>query len=155
AKYPYLTTVRWSKGGPPLICVQTRDQTEIAVLKVDPKSGTTETLLTESDPAWVNIHRDVPRWLPDGSGFLWITEHDGGPQLQLHNTAGQRRRVLVPARDGFQSVVAVTGEGKAAELIYSAGPDPRQAQLFRASLDPWSEPEPLTKEIGLHAGVFP
>src|SRR5207237_9797328 len=89
AKYPYLTTVRWSKEGPPLVCVQTRGQTEIALLKIDPKTGKGETLLTETDPDWVNIHQDVPRWLPDGSGFLWVTERDVGPQLQLHTVQGK------------------------------------------------------------------
>jgi dipeptidyl-peptidase-4 len=154
-KYPYLTTVRWSKGGPPLLCVQTRDQREIAVLKVDPKTGKAETLLTETDPAWVNIHQDVPRWLPDGSGFLWVSEQDEGPQLQVHGPGGKRSHVLVQARDGFQSIVAVVGEGKDAQLIYGAAHDPTEAHLYRIALGLWAEPaEKLTREKGLYAGVF-
>src|SRR4029077_17251467 len=131
-----------------------RDQTEIALFKVDPKSGQTDKLLTESVPTWVNIHQDAPRWLPDGSGFLWISERDGGPQPGPHNPDGKRRRVLVPARDGFQGIVAVVGEGKAAQLVYNASTDPTQSHLFRASLEAWSEPERLTKDAGLHTGVF-
>ncbi len=152
--FPYLTTLRWSNGGPPLICVQRRDQTEIALLRVDPSTGKTATLLTETDPTWVNIHQDVPRWLADGSGFLWISERDGGPQLQLHNPDGRRRHVLVPASAGFQNLVAILGEGKDAELIYSASTDPTQAQLFRLRLSVWSEPQKLTTAGGLHSGVF-
>jgi dipeptidyl-peptidase-4 len=151
AKYPYLTTVRWSKGGPPLVCVQTRDQRELAVLKVDPTTGKTATLLTETDPEWLNIHQEVPRWLADGSGFLWITERDGGPQLQLHNPNGQRRRVIVPVNEGLQNLVSVRADGS---IVYNASTDPTQSHLYRTPLDAWSEPEKLTKEAGLHAGVF-
>lgn len=154
AKYPYLATVRWNKGGPPLLAVQTRTQNEIAVLKADPTAGKTEVLLTETDPAWVNIHQSVPRWLPDGSGFLWISERDGGPQLQVHHRDGQRQRVLVPARDGFQDLVALLGEGKGAQVIYNASTDPTQGHLFRLGLDSSSGPVPLTREPGLHSGVF-
>ena len=153
-KHPYLTTVRWSKGGPPLLCVQTREQTEIVVLKVDPQTGETKSLLREADPAWVNIHQEAPRWLADGSGFLWISEEEGGPQLQLHDPDGGRRRVLVPASAGFQGIVAVLGEGNAAKLIYNASTDPTQSHLYRTALDPGSVPEKLTKDPGLYTAVF-
>lgn len=154
AQFPYLTTVRWSKGGPPLICVQRRDQKEIALLKVDPKTGHTTRLLTETDPDWVNIHQDVPRWLADGSGFLWISEQVGGPALHLHNPDGRLRRVVVPVSAGFQGIVALQGTGKDTRVVYSASTDPTQSQLFRIKLDAWSEPEKLTTAIGLHGGVF-
>jgi dipeptidyl-peptidase-4 len=154
AKYPYLTSVRWSKEGPPLVCVQTRDQKEIAVLKVDQKTAATELLLTETDPAWVNIHQDAPRWLPEGGGFVWISERDGGPQLEIHDPDGQKRRVLVSARDGFQSLAAVVGQGKTAQVVYNASTDPTQSHLFRISLESGAMPERLTKESGQHAGVF-
>ena len=39
AKYPYLATVRWSKKSPLLVCVQTRDQRELVVLRIDPAGG--------------------------------------------------------------------------------------------------------------------
>ena len=154
AQYPYLTTVRWSKGGPPLICVERRDQKEIALCKVDPKTGHTTTLLTESDRDWVNIHQDAPRWLADGSGFLWISEQVGGPALHLHNPDGKLRRVVVPVSAGFQGIVAIQGTGKDARVVYSASTDPTQSQLFRIKLDAWAEPEKLTSEPGLHTGVF-
>src|SRR5262245_34310991 len=35
AKYPYLASVRWPKDGPLLLCVQTRDQKQLALLQAD------------------------------------------------------------------------------------------------------------------------
>ncbi len=70
-KYPYLATVKWPKGGPLNILVQNREQTEQVLLAVDPKSGATTPLWTETDAAWLNLDQDFPHWLPEGAGFLW------------------------------------------------------------------------------------
>src|SRR5262249_40644723 len=87
-RYPYLAQVRWDKHGPPTLEVQTREQKELVLLKVDPATGKTTPLLTETDSAWVNLRQDVPRWLEDGNGFLWVSERDGGPQLELRSKEG-------------------------------------------------------------------
>ncbi|HMF18427.1 MAG TPA: DPP IV N-terminal domain-containing protein, partial [Gemmataceae bacterium] len=71
--YPYLTRVTWPKGGPLLVGVQTRDQRELLLLSADPATGKTKVLVRESDPAWVNLRTDVPRWLPGDMGFLWVS----------------------------------------------------------------------------------
>lgn len=153
AKYPYLASVRWAKGGPPLVCVQYRDQTEIVVLKADPKTGATEPLLTERDSAWVNINQEVPRWFPDGS-FLWVSERDGGPQLELRGPNGRVRRVLVPARDGFQGLSGVYGDSANGAIVFNASVDPTQSHVFRLSLSEGAEPLKLSKDAGLHSAVF-
>ena len=104
------------------------------------------------DPTWVNLHQDVPRWLPDGSGFLWTTERDGGPQLELRSANGRLRRVLVPARDGFQALLSVDAERK--EVYYNASTDPTQAQVYRVSLEREDEPVALTRDPGLYTATF-
>src|SRR5262249_46787552 len=67
AKYPYMAAVRWDKRGPLTVLVQARLQNEQALLRVEPATGATTTLLVEKDPAWLNLHQDGPRWLADGS----------------------------------------------------------------------------------------
>ena len=59
------------------------------LLQVDPATGKTTPLLTEHDAAWVNLQHDVPRWLPDGSGFLWSAKQPDGPQLELRDATGR------------------------------------------------------------------
>jgi dipeptidyl-peptidase-4 len=150
-RYPYLGLVQWREHGPLTIGVQTRDQKELALLKVDTKTGKTAKLLTEKDDAWVNLPRGLPRWLDDGSGFLWESEGDGGPQLELHAADGKLLRVLVPPSAGFESLVDV--DTKAGQVVYVASKDPTQAQLFRVSLD-GGKPVALSKDPGLHGAVF-
>jgi dipeptidyl-peptidase-4 len=95
-RYPYLARVLWDSASAPLtILVQTRDQREVALLAVDDASGATRPLLVERDEAWVNLERDLPRWLPDGSGFLWASERSGHRVLELHRPDGALEREVV------------------------------------------------------------
>ena len=86
--FPYLATVTWPKVGPLTLVVQNREQTREQVLKVDLKTGKTAVLLTEEDAAWLNLAQEFPHWLPDGSGFFWMTEKNGGPEVELRNADG-------------------------------------------------------------------
>ncbi len=132
ARYPYLARVDWAEHGGLTLTVQTRDQRELAVLCANPKTGATQVLLTERDPAWVNLDQQVPRWLEDGSGFLWTSEHAGAWQLELRSADGQLLRVLVPPGEGYQSLVSVDEAAK--QVYYRASQDPRQSHLYRVPL---------------------
>jgi dipeptidyl-peptidase-4 len=151
-KYPYLAAVRWPKGGPLLLLVQTRDQTEMVLLQADTPTGKTTPLLREQDAAWVDLRGLELHWLEDGSGFLWMTERDGGPQLELRSTKGRFRRVLVPSQAGFQGLVDVDWKG--GSLVYNASTDPTQSRLYRVSVIEGSEPVVLTSKPGVYSAVF-
>ncbi len=86
AALPYVRHVQWPRHGAPTIVVMNRAQTEARVLAVDAKTGKTRTLLTETDPAWVNVP-DGPHYLADGR-FLWPTEKSGAWQLGIHAADG-------------------------------------------------------------------
>jgi dipeptidyl-peptidase-4 len=77
-KYEYLAAVRWDKVGPLTAQVQDRKQQELTLLKVDPATGRSVELLRETDPAFLNINQDQPRWLPDDQGFLWLAFDESG-----------------------------------------------------------------------------
>jgi dipeptidyl-peptidase-4 len=150
-RYPYLATVRWEEHSPLLLVVQTRDQKEVVLLEGDPETGKTTPLVTERDAAWVNLHQDVPRWLRDGRGFLWTSERDGGPRLELRDARGELVRVLVPASAGYDGLVDVDAE--AGRVVYQASSDPTQVQLYRVSLRGGTS-EALTHEPGIHGAAF-
>jgi len=152
-KYPYLATVRWSKKAPLCLTVQSRDQRELVLLEANPKSGKTETLLTEKSTTWVNLRQEVPRWLPTGDGFLWISEIDDTPRLELRGRNGKVRRVIVPAEIGYQGLIGIDAKGD--EVAFLAGKNPTQTHVYRHSLtDPFGESDVLTKEPGQHTAVF-
>jgi dipeptidyl-peptidase-4 len=133
--------------------VQTRDQREVAVLRADRKTGATEPLVTETSDTWVNLHQDVPRWLPDGKGLLWVSERAGGPQLELLSTDGKRKRVLVPPDAGLHGIASV--DKAATEVIYTASPNPAQSHLYAVSLrEVFADPVKLSDEPGLHTAEF-
>jgi dipeptidyl-peptidase 4 len=91
-QYPYLARVNWgSAHAPPLILVQTRDQRESAIFTVDPRTGQTQKIFSERDAAWVNLHPGIPRVLPDGSGFLWVTDAGETQTLQVRRMDGVLR----------------------------------------------------------------
>ncbi len=150
-KYPYLARVDWPKNGPLTILVQTRYQDEIVLLKVDPETGKTTKLLAEKDAAWVNLPNNVPKWLDDGSGFLWISEGGAGRKLELRDSSGKLSRVLVPPSEGFDALVDL--DSKAGSVVYLASIDPTQSQLFRRP-QVGGKPEPLSKEPGVHSATF-
>jgi dipeptidyl-peptidase-4 len=150
-RYPYLARARWDKQGPLTLVVQNREQTELQLLRTDPVNGKTAPLVTERDPAWLNLEKEVLRWLPNGHGFLWMSEQAGGPRLELRDPSGSLVRVVVPVQAGFQGLVDVDAEAQ--QLVYRASTDPTQSQLFRVSLE-GGEPAALTTEPGIHSATF-
>ena len=153
-RYPYLATVTWAEGGPLTILVQDRLQQEMVLYAVDPATGRTTELLRETDTAWLNLDQDVPRWLADGSGFLWTSERAGGPQLELRDAQGKLVRVLVPPSAGYQDLLAV--DEKTRQVCYRAnGGNPTRSLLWRTSLDGNSGgPTRLSGAYGQHSAVF-
>lgn len=145
--FPYVAQVRWSKNAPLVVTVQNRRQTVLRLLQVDPSTGETRTLLEEQDAAWINLDQDTPRWLPDGSAFLWSTEREGGWQLELRDAAGQLLRALNPPDLGYRGITHL--DAKARQVWIAGGADPTARHLFRLSLD-GAPPEQITSAPGQH-----
>ena len=116
--FPYLARVVWERGGPLTLVVQNRAQTELRILGAA-ADGATRALWSEHDAAWVNLDASVPRWLPDGSGFLWSSEREGAWQLERHAADGSLGRVLLPPAAGYRSVVGLDDDGLGALVLAS------------------------------------
>ena len=147
AAFPYLATVEWPERAPLTIVVQDRAQSEERVLTVDPRTGETRQLLAERDDAWLNLDQSVPRWLPDGSGFLWSTERSGAWELELRAPDGELVRTVVPGALGYRSLSGVSPDGRAVWVV--ASDDPRQAHVYRVPID-GGAPERITRVDGWH-----
>jgi dipeptidyl-peptidase-4 len=147
ARYPYLARVLWDTARAPLcLLVQTRDQREVALLAVDERTGVTRPLVVERDEAWINLERDLPRWLPDGSGLLWASERSGRRALELRHPDGALDREL--AGGDFLSLVQLSGEA----LVMLAGGQVGN-RIERLSLRDGSRTV-LTTDRAEHAPVF-
>lgn len=139
AKYPYLTTVRWSEGAPLTILVMNRAQNEEVLLRVDPATGKTTPLLTETSGHWLNLDQSFPLWKKDGSGFFWRTARNGGPEIELRDAAGALAASWVPPSAHPESPVGY--DDAAGALYFTAAPDPTRRQPSRVLEG--GAPEPL------------
>ncbi|MBA3396568.1 MAG: prolyl oligopeptidase family serine peptidase [Deltaproteobacteria bacterium] len=131
AKHGYLAAVTWPKHGALTALVLDRDQTELALLALDPATGATRTLLTERDDAWLNVNVGAPQWLEDGSGFLWMTEAGGAWVLELRDAEGALVRALTTPEFGLRHLAGVDGRF----AIVEASTDGPRQDVWRIPLD--------------------
>lgn len=146
-QFPYLAKVVWAGRAAPTVVVENRAQTELRVLQVNPVTGDTTVLLSETDPAWINLDPQMPRWLADGSGFLWTTERGGSWRLELRHADGTLANAVTPADfayDGLARVDATTG----AVWVYGTA-DSTTRNVFAIPLG-GGQPVPIANEIGLN-----
>ncbi len=156
-KFPYLARVEWDEPNAPLtLYVLDRAQQTGLVLAVDAATGATRELLRETDVAWLTVGRDTrPRWLADGSGFLWPSERGGRWQLELRDADGKFQRNVTSDGDGFAEIVGPANLSATGEIVFAGGPDPRERQLFSRRVDGTGERRTLTTERGVHDAVVP
>jgi dipeptidyl-peptidase 4 len=149
-QYPYLAQLKWTEKAPLTLVVASRDQKKVKVLAADSLTGKTRTLLAEEDADWLNLHKNMPTWLDDGSSFFWISESQGAPQLELHGRDGALTRVLCGQDYGFVDFVdASAGTGL---LYFRAGKDPCESQLFSMPLSGGAA-RALTLDRGVHTAT--
>lgn len=151
--FPYLNTVRWTKNAPLTLVVQNREQTRQQLLTVDPRTGDTRLLHEEADEAWLNIDQEVPRWLASGQQFLWTTERNGTPQLELRAADGSLVAPVTPPELGYLGLVEV--DEAAGEVVVRASAKQAEQHLYAVPLPPKTgAPQALTAEPGLHSAVW-
>ena len=141
-RYPYLVSVTWPKNAPLTLYVIDRAQRRGALLAVDAKTGGTKALLTEEDAAWLGFDITVPRWLPDGSAFLWSTERNGDWELELRDRQGAKISTVAAQAMGYRSLVGLDAEKKVAYVRASV--EPIRDEIWAAPLD-GAAPQPISR----------
>lgn len=137
--FPYLTTVHWSKGGPPLLAVQSRDQRRMRILSLDPDRGVTTVLHEETDPTWVEIIPGVPAWTVTGN-LLWVADQDDTRRLLRDGTP------VTPPGLQVRTVLDVSDTGV---LISGSATEPTEVHLWRVNERDCVQ---LTEVPGVHTG---
>ena len=133
-RYPYLARVVWASESTLSLVVQSRDQRSQALLGHDVKTGKTSVLLEETDAAWLNLPAGpFPRWLAGGKRFLWMTERNGGWELELRNADGALTRTVVPLTLNLRELAAV--DETAGHVYVLGGADPTSNVLYRVGLE--------------------
>jgi dipeptidyl-peptidase-4 len=157
--FEYVLRVQWLPDSR-RVSVQTltRDQHELGLYFAARDTGAATRILTETDPAWVNIHDDL-HFLADGQHFLWASERDGFYHLYRYTMTGRlvnqvTRGPWALASSGsgvFWVRQAVTGIDEAGGWVYFTALErsPVERHLYRIKLD-GSGMTRLSAEAGVH-----
>jgi dipeptidyl-peptidase-4 len=145
--YPYLAHAIWPARGPLTLVVVGRTQTIAAVVTVDPATAATRPILVDKDPAWINVLPDGLAWLPDGSGFLWMTEASGAWSVEHHAADGSHLGTVLTADAGARRIAGVSPDGR--DAVIEAASDGSEQHVWRVPLA-GGAPVALTSGGGVH-----
>jgi dipeptidyl-peptidase-4 len=137
----YLARVVWMQDGKSLLVERlSRDQKRLDVLKVDPETGRSALLFTETSPTWINL-TDNLKPLKDGS-LIWSSERSGFSHLYRWRNGRwtQLTRGAWPVQD-------IAGVDEKSKRVYFTGnaETPIEQQLYWVSYDRPSKPVRVTE----------
>jgi dipeptidyl-peptidase-4 len=137
----YLARVDWSKDGRSLFVQRlSRDQKRLDMLRIDPATGRSTLLFSETSPTWVNLTENF-RPLKDGS-LIWSSERSGFAHLYRWN-AGK----WIQLTRGDWAVEKIAGIDEAAKRVYFTGTleTPLEQQLYWVRYDRPGAPVRVTE----------
>jgi dipeptidyl-peptidase-4 len=145
----YLARVDWSKDGRTLyVQRQSRDQTALDLLAVDPATGAAKALIAERQTPWLTLNDD---FTPLKTGeFIWGSERTGFHHLYLYKADGTLIRPITagawPVTQGDGGASAVAGVDEATGVVYFAASKdgPLTRNLYAVSYKSPGEPKRIT-----------
>jgi len=161
--YEYLARFNWLPESKE-IAVQTlnRQQSELKLLLADRRTGQTRVILTDTQPAWINLNHSL-YFLKDEKHFIWLSERDGYQHLYLYQRDGRLVRQLTK---GDFMVCASAGalvsrnsglvgvDEKAGCVYFTSNKQAlKERHLYRIRMD-GKDLERLSRETGVHAVSF-
>ena len=130
----YLPQMEWAPdGGAILIQQMNRPQNVNRAMLWNVKTGAIQTILTETDPAWLENENPV-RWVQNGRGFVWLSERSGWRHAYR---AGVDGKTFSAITEGDFDVLTVEAIDEAHGWLYfAASPDnPTQRYFYKVSLN--------------------
>lgn len=160
--YEYIVRVKWLPDSR-RISFQTlnRMQNRLDLYLMDRGTGEMAHLMTETDPAWVNVHDDL-HFLNDGEHFIWASERNGYAHLYRYTLDGD---LVNPITHGEWSLRASSGvywvrrgvaaidEGQGWVYFTALEKSSTERHLYRIRFD-GSGMERVSREDGTHRIAF-
>ena len=138
-RFEYLANVAWNVHGLHVV-LQTRDQRELVVLRVDADTGDATEIFADRDDAWVELVPGTPAWLDDGR-LVMTADWGGARRLVVDGVP------VTPPDVQVRGVVGVQGR----DVVVACNPIDEPTVQHVAV---WNEEhglETLTKEPGVHS----
>ncbi len=130
----YIARMEWAANSDEIVLQHlNRLQNKNEVMLGNAKTGDVKTILTETDPAWIDIH-DYLHFTENGKEFTWVSERDGWRHLYLVSRDGQKVKLLTPGNYDVIDVQSI--DEKDGWIYFIASPDnATQRYLYRISVD--------------------
>lgn len=125
AKYPYLATVNVTDAGT-VMSVLTRNQRTASINRIDIANGQLVEIAVRTDPAWIDVHGELPCLATDGALIEIISDATTDT-----NRITRDGVFISPAGLQVNGVVDSSAEG----LLVLASPDPMEQHLYQISND--------------------
>jgi len=148
----YLGRVNWLPDGTLAAQVLNREQTELAVLRLDPVSGKMSKLFDERTGTWINIHNMLKPVGKSGK-LLWANERTGHRHLYVHDPQSGLRQ-LTKGEWQVEDISAVDEKSGVAYFVGTSKGKWLERHLFRVRLDGRSDPQQVTTVPGTHSIVI-
>ncbi len=129
----YVPQMSWADNSEQVIIqylnrLQNRNQ----VILANASDGSTQTLFTDTDEAWLDVNEDL-KWFDNGNYFTWLSERDGWRHLFGISRDGKDLRLLTPGEFDIISIQNIDTEG--GWVYYIASPDDNGSRyLYRSPL---------------------
>jgi dipeptidyl-peptidase-4 len=154
----YLARVNWLPDSH-RIAIQrlNRAQNQLDLLFADAATGTSKTILTETDKYWVNISDDL-YFFTDNKRFLRSSERTGYRHFYLYDNSGKELAQLTSGEWGISDLGGLgprsadhpaVDEARGYVYFTTNKDDVRETQLYRVSLSDKSLTR-ITKDAGTH-----
>ncbi|MBI1359533.1 MAG: prolyl oligopeptidase family serine peptidase [Alphaproteobacteria bacterium] len=146
----YLARVAWARDGSALyVQRESRDQKRLDLLRVDPATGRSKVIISQTSPHWIELSSDF-RPLKDGT-LLWSSEESGYRHIYLYGGDGKPIRQVT---SGHWPVDAIVGVDEASETVYfGASMDtPLERRIYSVSYRSPATPVAITSAGGWWSG---
>ena len=156
--YEYIVQLKWLKDGRGLgVETLNRSQDRTDLYLVDRGTGAARHVLTETDPAWVNLI-DF-HFLADGRHLVATSQRDGHTHLYRYTLDGERVNAVTQgpwsvravANWQFSTLAATLDEARGVAYFTANEKSLAERQLYRVGLD-GSGMQRLSMESGSHDG---
>jgi dipeptidyl-peptidase 4 len=151
-KEDLIARVQWPPDGKRLAIQRfNRMQNRLDLLIADAATGQSRTVLTETDPAWVNFS-DILYFFKDSSRFIWSSERSGFRHIYLYKIDGTE---IGQITRGNWEVTALDAVDETRGLVYFTATEkgPLERQIYRIALD-GSGLTQISHGDGTHAARF-
>ena len=148
----YIPRIKWTLDEN-VLSVQrmNRHQNQLDFILVDAKDGSSQTIFTENDAAYIDI-TDNLTFLNDGKYFIWTSEKSGYNHIYLYNLKGKQVRQITK---GNYDVTDFYGIDESNNTVYFASSErsPMHRDVYAVQLNGKNK-KTLTNKIGTNSATF-